>query len=415
MKYVMCLGLLLLAVHVESARAEVLATFEGEDFPLETYAPGKRQIKIAKRVARKSDLEFDQAEFEREWAMQIFKLSIWPDIVTQARKSCIDAEPSPKEVEDFLIWWRQVVENVVNPLIQMQMGNPAELTMDRERARLFISTSELIWPMMNINPHEPSAVAIAISRIREYTSTQCLAEAYQSFEFLRLPAAPHGGGLLEQRDGVILPPPRDTLIPLGAFRKIEVQAIDAGILLFPTDEAKEVFLRQPFLFEQDKAASIQEVDAVESLANPYWLVVDAAAAKRMKLVFSTAKTDYTDKEIYSLFGNKTIHTRRQGHGNQIEYADANGKAYLWYPGNSIILEGEWRIQGPESICYRYPEGTFNPETGQEGGEFVCERIQGMGPRMVEVWDGDVYGLSKLKMPPAVLNKFGERPPLPNND
>ena len=40
--------------------------------------------------------------------------------------------------------------------------------------------------------------------------------------------------------------------------------------------------------------------------------------------------------------NVTWHTYDSSHGNQVEFTTAGGEAYLWYPGNAVVLKGEWR-------------------------------------------------------------------------
>ena len=53
------------------------------------------------------------------------------------------------------------------------------------------------------------------------------------------------------------------------------------------------------------------------------------------------------------------------HGTQIEYLDDGGKAFLWYPGNSNVLEGQWKREG-QDICFAYGETLSIQSPGTRG-------------------------------------------------
>jgi hypothetical protein len=89
------------------------------------------------------------------------------------------------------------------------------------------------------------------------------------------------------------------------------------------------------------------------------------------------------------------------HGTQIEYLGPGGVTYLWYPGNTIPLKGQWQVQDGTnypSICFRYGENTYNPVTGQGGGGWEC----GPGPaylfEKLSVVQGDVFNLASGRLP-----------------
>jgi len=75
---------------------------------------------------------------------------------------------------------------------------------------------------------------------------------------------------------------------------------------------------------------------------------------------------------------KTALSYMPGHGNQVEYLDAEGGAHLWYPGNQRVLHGRWDVQstnGASRICFKYGDDTYNPETGTRGGDWKCGNPQ----------------------------------------
>ena len=79
------------------------------------------------------------------------------------------------------------------------------------------------------------------------------------------------------------------------------------------------------------------------------------------------------------------------HGTQIEYLTEGGKAFLWYPGNSNILEGRWKREG-QDICFAYGENTFNPVTGHQGGGWECMSFDIYWRVVEERMPGDLFAL-----------------------
>ncbi len=102
----------------------------------------------------------------------------------------------------------------------------------------------------------------------------------------------------------------------------------------------------------------------------------------------------------TLVGMTTMHYDA-GHGTQVEYIDRNGKSYLWYPGNRIILMAPWR-QTLNSMCYRYGPDTYNPITRQPGGKWKCIQLRLIRRGIVDQAAGDVFGLARKTSVPFVL-------------
>lgn len=89
------------------------------------------------------------------------------------------------------------------------------------------------------------------------------------------------------------------------------------------------------------------------------------------------------------------------HGTQIEYVAAGGKSYLWYPGNTVILEGRWKREG-DSICFAYGENTYNPATGTQGGGWECMRFDIYWWVVEERVPADVFSLATRREAPFKL-------------
>jgi hypothetical protein len=115
--------------------------------------------------------------------------------------------------------------------------------------------------------------------------------------------------------------------------------------------------------------------------------------------------------------NTTRHSHDPSHGNQLSFSTSDGRTYLWYPGNAVVLRGEWRAcedrfgmtQRGETttlpfgkICFRFGPGTYNPATGAKGNEWECAAASKVESTIVEQRPGDVFGLAKRDAVPFVL-------------
>jgi hypothetical protein len=107
--------------------------------------------------------------------------------------------------------------------------------------------------------------------------------------------------------------------------------------------------------------------------------------------------------LRTYFSGATILSYDSRHGTQVEYHAPNGRSYLWYPGNTLILSAHWRIQA-DQLCYLYPSSSYNPVTGDYGGNWECRSASRAMERNRERSQGDIFGLSRSSRPPFVLSK-----------
>ncbi len=91
--------------------------------------------------------------------------------------------------------------------------------------------------------------------------------------------------------------------------------------------------------------------------------------------------------------NKTYYFYGPGHGSQVEYYDAKGRNWLWYPGNRIVLPGRWKAEG-DRLCFKYTPNSYNPMTGASGSNWECTTASGFEKEVKDVVAGDVFGLAK---------------------
>ena len=114
--------------------------------------------------------------------------------------------------------------------------------------------------------------------------------------------------------------------------------------------------------------------------------------------FATAAPPLTDRTNMSF---------DPGHGTQVEYLQAGGATFLWYPGNSIVLPGHWKMDGgtqqhPAEICFRYGPNTYNPVTHVYGDKWECEGAALYAALVTEQAKGDVFGLAGRASVPFAL-------------
>lgn len=91
------------------------------------------------------------------------------------------------------------------------------------------------------------------------------------------------------------------------------------------------------------------------------------------------------------------------HGTQVEYMTPDGRTFLWYSGNSIILPGKWKKTG-DQICFAYGANTYNPATGQRGGGWECMPFKLWWVSLVERMKGDVLALEGREAVPFKLRR-----------
>jgi len=102
---------------------------------------------------------------------------------------------------------------------------------------------------------------------------------------------------------------------------------------------------------------------------------------------------------------KTLHFYEDSHGNQVEYLDPDGRCYLWYPGNPVVLVGQWRCD-ESRIYFRYGSETYNPVTDVIGGLWEPCSVALWSVSIVEAVPSDIFELERqlpfvLKPHPAI--------------
>jgi|CXWL01.1.fsa_nt_gi hypothetical protein len=107
---------------------------------------------------------------------------------------------------------------------------------------------------------------------------------------------------------------------------------------------------------------------------------------------------YSKEEIQKLIPNKTVLFVGSDLHNEIEYYATDGNSYLWFPGNSVIVTGKWYTQNNKTICFVYPVNSYNPYTKTSGSIPECKTIADWNANSIDKLDGDIFNLSKSKLP-----------------
>lgn len=132
-----------------------------------------------------------------------------------------------------------------------------------------------------------------------------------------------------------------------------------------------------------------------------------AAEQRAALERNPLFSSTTDPEplLQSAMSGVTSVSYSGQHGAQVSYYAPDGKIHLWYPGNAVILRGEWKALKPAKMCYKYGENTYNPHAYQPGGQWICQPVVLLSfGRAAEERKGDVFGLAGRTAPPFVSRK-----------
>jgi len=137
--------------------------------------------------------------------------------------------------------------------------------------------------------------------------------------------------------------------------------------------------------------------------------------ERRKLI--EAVVAVTPEEVRVAVSDRTNMVYDTVHGTQVEFTSADGRAFLWYPGNSVILPGAWKIDRmtrtlggmPREhtvLCFRYTENSYNPATGHSGADWECNMAYFYinKARRTESVGGDVLGLATMGRPPFKLTR-----------
>ncbi|SLN49347.1 hypothetical protein TRL7639_02733 [Falsiruegeria litorea R37] len=89
------------------------------------------------------------------------------------------------------------------------------------------------------------------------------------------------------------------------------------------------------------------------------------------------------------------------HGFQVNLIGSDGRAWLWYPGNSAGVPELYKldqINGIQALCWAHPGNTYNPVTQTPGGGYKCEELKLARKTIVSSLRGDPFNLASGRVP-----------------
>ncbi|MEM0907703.1 MAG: hypothetical protein AAGJ94_10090 [Pseudomonadota bacterium] len=100
---------------------------------------------------------------------------------------------------------------------------------------------------------------------------------------------------------------------------------------------------------------------------------------------------------------KTILTYDSQHGTQVEYVGSDWRVYLWYPGNTSVVKGLWKLDRDpllpfiETMCFQYV--TRSRRTGLSRlTRWSCSPFGAYRSDVRDFAEGDVFGLAGGRLP-----------------
>jgi hypothetical protein len=99
--------------------------------------------------------------------------------------------------------------------------------------------------------------------------------------------------------------------------------------------------------------------------------------------------------------NRTHLILQEGHGVYLEYTDAAGRLFMWYPGNKDVVTGTWGVvstYSPPRACFKYRNAVHGVTGEYEPNECVPPQQVIGRPYDLGVRGGDPFNLASGKVP-----------------
>lgn len=90
-----------------------------------------------------------------------------------------------------------------------------------------------------------------------------------------------------------------------------------------------------------------------------------------------------------------------GPGSQVTYLAADGRAYLWHPGEKKVLPGRWLLRtGRDTyeVCVGYAPGSNGRAAVRAAGDLDCTLLGELALSVTETGKGDLFDLASGQAP-----------------
>lgn len=143
--------------------------------------------------------------------------------------------------------------------------------------------------------------------------------------------------------------------------------------------------------------------------------VSAQKLAAARLEVATLSDQEIRERLVEKLSDVTAIVKQTGHGIYVEYTDAEGRLFMWYPGNGGSVGGTWGISedfSPPRACFKY-FAAYHGVTGEfEPHECVSVEQTLSGAYVIDQRSGDVFNLSTNGIP--YVKSSGNLPPWPED-
>lgn len=90
-----------------------------------------------------------------------------------------------------------------------------------------------------------------------------------------------------------------------------------------------------------------------------------------------------------------------GPGSQVTYLAADGRAYLWHPGEKKILPGRWVLRAERDsheVCVGYAPDSTGRAAVRAAGDLNCILLGDLALSVTETGKGDLFDLASGQAP-----------------
>ena len=136
---------------------------------------------------------------------------------------------------------------------------------------------------------------------------------------------------------------------------------------------------------------------------------------RAEIEIRELDNDQIRERLKETLSDVTSIVKQTGHGIYVEYTAPDGRLFMWYPGNAVVVTGAWGISesfAPPRACFRY-FSAYHGVTGEYEPNECVAAVQTLSEAyVIDKRAGDVFELSTKGIPYS--KSAGNLPPWPED-
>ncbi|RHX86632.1 hypothetical protein [Leptospira stimsonii] len=114
----------------------------------------------------------------------------------------------------------------------------------------------------------------------------------------------------------------------------------------------------------------------------------------------------SDSEVDSIVEDRTLRLFDVSHGNQIVFFSLDGRTFLWYPGQTTMINGYWKVIKNRLLCLYYTDQIL-PSTTEPNDDWNCFPLHLYKSNIQESASGNRYDLAWNGKTPFILLRYPE--------